>query len=196
MYVSPRIKHRKPANQTCICTHENMNMTCKSLQYVPQTATRCSTAQDVHFIIDYSCILNALVSLSTGRMGMPHLAMHAWCVFIQDRCIKVFCIWVGRERETAEPISRSNKGVWKYIQTPMNGKLARLCFFPGLLKRKQLYVHEDRHIKNIPGSTFEAYSAPNTTQYIYTFLLTKTSFKWTHTYMLDKQSSNPCDQAW
>ncbi len=55
---------------------------------------------------------------------------------------KAVCVWVGRARKTAGPISRSNKAFGKIsseIQTSVNGKSARLCCFPGQLKHKHLY---------------------------------------------------------
>ncbi len=59
------------------------------------------------------------------------------------KCIKAVCIWVGRERNRAELISRSNTFGFhmKFSRTHyLNWKSARLAFLTNKIKSKQLWL--------------------------------------------------------
>jgi hypothetical protein len=67
---------------------------------------------------------------------------HLFCSSFPFFISKAACVWVGRATKTAEAISRSNKAFGRIsyeIQTSVNGKSARLCFFPDQLRRKQFH---------------------------------------------------------
>jgi hypothetical protein len=76
---------------------------------------------------------------------LAYACMLSLCLPINILCIYVTLLnlsWPGKKDNRDD--FRSNKAFEKIvyeIQTPVEGKSAQLCLFPGQLKRKQLYKH-------------------------------------------------------
>ncbi len=79
------------------------------------------------------------VSTSNDAYMQTEATLQKLCTIAGSKAV---CVWVGQERNTAEPISRSNKAFGKFhIKSHVSEReVSWVCFFSGRLKRKS-FLH-------------------------------------------------------